>query len=45
MDQIRYAVLETSGGISIIPVDSDIEERLDRRIEKALQRMQENKRI
>ncbi len=38
MDQIKYAVLETSGGISIIPMASEIEAMLDRRIEAALER-------
>ena len=39
MAQIKYAVLEPSGGISIIPMDSDIEEKLDRRIHAALLRI------
>lgn len=39
MEQIKYAVLENSGGISIIPMDPDIERLLDRRIEAALKRM------
>lgn len=38
MEQIKYAVLETSGGISIIPMEPKIEEMLDRRIEAALAR-------
>lgn len=36
MEQIKYAVLETSGGISIIPVERDIEEILERKIQAAL---------
>lgn len=43
MDQIRYAVLESSGGISIIPEETDIEERL-RRIEAALISLADSKR-
>jgi uncharacterized membrane protein YcaP (DUF421 family) len=39
MDQIKYAVLETTGSISIIPIQPDIEEMLDRRIEAALKRL------
>lgn len=39
MEQIKYAVLENSGGISIIPMEPDMERLLDRRIEAALQRM------
>jgi uncharacterized membrane protein YcaP (DUF421 family) len=39
MEQIKYAVLEPSGGISIIPMESSIEEKLDRRIYAALERM------
>jgi uncharacterized membrane protein YcaP (DUF421 family) len=42
MDQIKYAVLETSGGISIIPTAPEIEALLDRRIEAALQRRARN---
>lgn len=38
LEQIKYAVLETSGGISIIPMTPPIEELLDRRIEQALDR-------
>lgn len=38
MDQIKYAVLETSGGISVIPVEPEIETLLDQRIEAALAR-------
>lgn len=41
MSQIKYAVLETTGGISIIPIEPDIEEMLDRRIEAALKRLQQ----
>lgn len=44
MDQIKYAVLETSGGISIVPMEPDIERLLDRRIEAALKRNRENSR-
>ncbi|NML15742.1 DUF421 domain-containing protein [Azohydromonas caseinilytica] len=36
LDQIKYAVLEASGGISIIPVDENAE--LDQRIEAAVTR-------
>lgn len=39
MDQIKYAVLENSGGISIIPMDPHLESLLDRRIEEALKRL------
>lgn len=39
MDQIKYAVLENSGGISIIPIEPNVEEMLDRRIEAALRRI------
>jgi uncharacterized membrane protein YcaP (DUF421 family) len=39
MEQIKYAVLENSGGISIIPMDPDLERLLDRRIEAALKRI------
>lgn len=42
MEQIKYAVLETSGGISIIPVEPAVEEMLDRRIEAALERRLKN---
>ena len=42
MDQIEYAVLENSGGISIIPKAPNIEGMLDRRIEEALQRALKN---
>ncbi|MEW6705188.1 MAG: YetF domain-containing protein [Pseudomonadota bacterium] len=38
MDQIKYAVLETSGGISVIPMTRPEWEGLDRRIEQAVQR-------
>lgn len=38
MEQIKYAVLEPSGGISIIPMEPNIEQMLDRRIEAALTR-------
>ncbi len=38
MDQIKYAVLETSGGISVIPVEPEIETMLEARIEAALDR-------
>lgn len=38
MDQIKYAVLEAAGGISIIPIQPDIEGRLAR-IEAALARV------
>ena len=39
MDQIKYAVLEPNGGISIIPMEPQMEEMLDRRIEQALSRL------
>jgi uncharacterized membrane protein YcaP (DUF421 family) len=39
ISQIKYAVLETTGNISIIPMDPDIEALLDRRIEAALSRL------
>jgi uncharacterized membrane protein YcaP (DUF421 family) len=39
IEQIKYAVLEPSGGISIIPMDPNMEEMLDRRIEAALIRL------
>lgn len=42
MEQIKYAVLETTGSISIIPVEPDIEGMLDRRIEAALKRLAKN---
>jgi len=32
MEQIKYAVLETSGAISIIPMEPDLEEILDARV-------------
>jgi uncharacterized membrane protein YcaP (DUF421 family) len=32
MEQIKYAVLETSGSISIIPMDADLEEIVDARV-------------
>jgi uncharacterized membrane protein YcaP (DUF421 family) len=38
MEQIKYAVLEASGGISIIPMEQNIEEMLDRKIHDALAR-------
>lgn len=38
LDQIKYAVLENSGGISIIPMQPRIDDLLDRRIEAALSR-------
>lgn len=39
MNQIKYAVLEITGAISIIPMEPDIEAMLDRRIEAALKRL------
>lgn len=39
MEQIKYAVLESSGGISIIPMDEPQDEGLERRIEEALERV------
>lgn len=44
MDQIKYAVLETSGGISIIPMEPNIEQMLDRRIEAAHARVRTDER-
>ncbi|HEY5800016.1 MAG TPA: YetF domain-containing protein [Burkholderiaceae bacterium] len=38
IDQIKYAVLETSGGISIVPVDEPATANLDTRIENAVAR-------
>ena len=38
MDQIKYAVLETSGGISIIPASRPEDEGLDERIERAVRK-------
>lgn len=43
IDQIKYAVLESSGGISIIPASRPEQEALDERIEKALQRVLEQR--
>jgi uncharacterized membrane protein YcaP (DUF421 family) len=40
MEQIKYAVLENSGGISIIPMEPDLERLFDRRIEAVLKRLQ-----
>lgn len=39
LEQIKYAILETSGGLSIIPMEPAIDERLDRRIEDSLRRL------
>lgn len=39
MAQIKYAVLEPSGGISIIPMESNIEEKIDRSIQAALEQL------
>jgi uncharacterized membrane protein YcaP (DUF421 family) len=39
MEQIKYAVLETSGGISVIPASRPEQEALDARIEQALERV------
>jgi uncharacterized membrane protein YcaP (DUF421 family) len=44
IDQIKYAVLETSGGISIIPASRPEQEGLDERIERALQRVLDKQR-
>ncbi|TCS35175.1 uncharacterized protein DUF421 [Paucimonas lemoignei] len=41
MEQIKYAVLEVTGGISIVPAEPDIEKMLDQRIEAALRRLQQ----
>lgn len=41
LDQIKYAVLETSGGISIIPASRPEHDGLDERIEQALRRVLE----
>jgi uncharacterized membrane protein YcaP (DUF421 family) len=43
MEQIKYAVLETSGGISVIPASRPELEALDARIEQALQRVLERR--
>jgi uncharacterized membrane protein YcaP (DUF421 family) len=43
MEQIKYAVLESNGGISIIPMEPNIEEMLDRRIQAALIRLMKDK--
>ena len=46
LEQIKYAVLEISGGISIIPMEPAIEQLLDRRVEAALDRLiQKNTRL
>jgi len=39
IEQIKYAVLETSGGISIIPASRPEQDGLDERIEHAVQRV------
>jgi len=39
LDQVKYAVLETTGAISIIPMQPDLEELLDRKLEAALARL------
>ncbi len=39
MEQIKYAVLEASGGISIIPMEPQLEQMLERKIESALARV------
>lgn len=41
LDQIKYAVLEPSGGISIIPVEQD--QMLEQKIERALARVLQEK--
>jgi uncharacterized membrane protein YcaP (DUF421 family) len=38
MEQIKYAVLETSGGISIIPAGPDLDAILDHKVDAALNR-------
>src|SRR5690606_19739624 len=43
MEQIKYAVLEISGGISIIPMEAELEKMLDRRIQAALERISAGK--
>jgi uncharacterized membrane protein YcaP (DUF421 family) len=40
LEQIKYAVLETTGGISIIPMERDFEAMLDRKLEAVLKRLQ-----
>lgn len=39
LEQIKYAVLENNGGISIIPMVPDMEQLLERHIEQALKRL------
>ncbi|WP_019143279.1 DUF421 domain-containing protein [Noviherbaspirillum massiliense] len=41
MDQIKYAVLEPSGGISVIPMEPDSDEKLEQRIRQALAKVLE----
>jgi uncharacterized membrane protein YcaP (DUF421 family) len=40
LDQIKYAVLESSGGISVIPMDehADLERRIEKAVEAAVER-------
>ena len=44
MDQIKYAVLETSGGISVIPSSRPEQEALEERIEQAMERVLKRRR-
>jgi uncharacterized membrane protein YcaP (DUF421 family) len=44
MEQIKYAVLETSGGISVVPASRPEQEALDERIEQALERVLKRRR-
>jgi uncharacterized membrane protein YcaP (DUF421 family) len=39
MEQIKYAVLETSGGISIIPAEPEADALLEQKVRKVLARM------
>lgn len=43
MEQIRFAVLESSGGISVVPASAPEVEPIDRQVEQALRRLLEEK--
>lgn len=43
MEQIRFAVLESSGGISVVPASSPEVEPIDRQVEQALRRLLDEK--
>ena len=45
MEQIRFAVLESSGGISVVPAASPEVEPIDRQVEQALRRLLDEKGI